>query len=76
MNGACRSALQYAENETVIFSDTGAPGAVTNMFFGGQFGLPGAKTGGVGYRESVRACDRRADCAVTDVTAAAKPRLT
>jgi len=58
MNGACRSALQYAENETVIFSDTGAPGAVTNMFFGGQFDLPGAKTGGVGYRESVRACLR------------------
>ena len=35
----------------MIFSDTGEPGAVTNMFFGGQFDLPGAKTGGVGYRE-------------------------
>ena len=46
-----RTFLQYAENETVIFSDTGEPGAVTNMFFGGQFDLPGAKTGGVGYRE-------------------------
>jgi hypothetical protein len=57
----------FAENETTLFSDTGAPGAITNMFFGGQFDLPGAKTGGQGYRNTLLRIytDGEAEAAIT-----------